>query len=238
MMRKKTDYMRWTFGIDEHPQLQGVPELIMLGYDHLTEALQLSDHLHEQCFEFVYMERGQSSWEVDQHSYTSRTGQIFHTRPNEWHRARMNHIEPCTIWWLIMTDPSRFHQWLNIKGDEKIALQQALHQLPRIVSVDPSLSETFRKMRHSLEERHPLSEIYIRHSILTILFQLLQPSNSHDIPADLYEAMVELAEHIKKIPINDGQLKKLPKSSGLVSLTLIVYSVACTASLRQLLSTV
>ncbi|MFC5447125.1 cupin domain-containing protein [Paenibacillus aestuarii] len=67
----------------------------MLGFDHFQEAAPLNIHQHKRSYEYVFVDSGKVTWEVDGQLFTTHTGQIFHTRPGEWHRARLNFIEPC-----------------------------------------------------------------------------------------------------------------------------------------------
>lgn len=182
----------------------------MLGYDRLTEALPLAEHSHEHGFEFVYVERGQASWEVHGETYTTSRGEIFHTRPDEWHRARMNHIEPCSIWWMILTAPDQNRPWLDLRAGEKQRLSQELHRLPRTLTVDPHIREAFRGMRLALE--HPsrdLSALSVRHTILDILLKLLKPRTSSPLPPEHQEAMQDLAERIRRQPEKHWSVSQL-----------------------------
>ncbi len=95
MVKIKTETARWVYEFLESDQLSHLPELIMLGFDHFQEAAPLNIHQHKRSYEYVFVDSGKVTWEVDGQLFTTHTGQIFHTRPGEWHRARLNFIEPC-----------------------------------------------------------------------------------------------------------------------------------------------
>lgn len=214
MARTEPSQVRWVYEPTTDHEWLDVPELITLGYDRLTEALPLADHRHEHGFEFVYMERGQASWEVHGETYTSRTGHIFHTRPDEWHRARMNHIEPCTIWWMIVTDIAACETWLDLKHEEKCRLSDELQQLPRLRTVDPGIRASFRKMRAALEHPGPLTGLQVRHGILDVLLMLLDPIGIRTPHADMKDTMQYLTEHIRRYPEKQWSVKLLASELG------------------------
>lgn len=97
MAKLKVEPIRWTYEFPEVPTLSSVPELMMLGYDRFHEASPLNDHRHERSYEFVVVESGKVTWEVDGSLYPFHTGQCFHTRPGEWHRARPISLNPAAF---------------------------------------------------------------------------------------------------------------------------------------------
>lgn len=215
-MKEKQMPIRWLFDPSKHNDqvASAVPELVLLGYDRFNEASSLTDHLHEHCFEFVYMESGKASWVVDGDTYASHTGQLFHTRPNEWHRARLHHIEPCSIWWIIVTDPTTSNKWLRLAGEEKKALEQALHSLPRVITVDARVRSDFHLMRDVVEQNDPHAALRIRHCIADIVLQAMQPRDSNLLPQDLQESMASLALTVERNPEQHWTIERLAGELG------------------------
>ena len=57
--------VRWVYRYGDHPKLMHMTEFELLGYDHFKTAVPLQSHIHEDAYEFVYIEQGKVSWEVD-----------------------------------------------------------------------------------------------------------------------------------------------------------------------------
>jgi AraC-like DNA-binding protein/mannose-6-phosphate isomerase-like protein (cupin superfamily) len=214
MVKMHTETSRWVYEFSESNQLAHLPELIMLGYDRFQEASPLVIHKHERSYEYVFVDSGKVTWEVDGQLITSHTGQIFHTRPGEWHRARLNFIEPCRIWWLILLDPSEHVGWLNLPDEERMEIHNQLQKLPRIIPVDIRVRELFTKLRDIIEHYEPLSSCRIRHYVLDIILQMLHPSSNRQISFDLQKAMFTLAETVQAAPEKRWTNKDLANQIG------------------------
>ncbi|WP_308635116.1 helix-turn-helix transcriptional regulator [Paenibacillus silvisoli] len=213
MPKAKNEPFRWETH-SYYPARAGIlPELVMLGYDRFHEASPLEDHQHDGCFEFVYVENGRVTWEVGDDVYPSYTGQIFHTRPGEWHRAKLNFIEPCTIWWFILRDPMLEPDWLAFQDEERLQLHHALLQLPRLVSVDSRVREQFHRLRAMIEEG--AETFRMRHHLVDILLQLLYPpADARQLPLDLKEVMLALTARIESAPEQRWSNKELAALAG------------------------
>ncbi|MFI2856599.1 helix-turn-helix domain-containing protein [Paenibacillus sp. JSM ZJ436] len=195
-MSKKN--VRWTYeNAHTHP---GVPELLLLGYDRFQEANGLGDHQHGNCYEIVYVESGKAAWEVNGEAYTTHAGQLFHTRPNELHRGMMNFIEPCTIWWMIFSNPEPHVPWLGLAPEDISHISQQLAVLPRTIEPDPQVRNTFRKLRKILESPTSMGALMTRHYMIDILLLLLNPPVSSSISEDMVQAIHALIDHIDKEP--------------------------------------
>ncbi|GGA00761.1 hypothetical protein GCM10008018_53860 [Paenibacillus marchantiophytorum] len=200
MPKKKTETARWVYKFPESDQLSRVPELIMLGYDRFHEASPLIVHQHERSYEFVFVDSGKVTWEVDGRLFHSHAGQFFYTQPGEWHRARFNFIEPSSIWWMIIADPSEHTGWLNLQDEDRMEIHNQLLHLPRIVFVDSRVREPFNKLRHIIEHKESLASCRVRHYVLDIILQIMNPSSSRQIPLDLHEAINKLTDDIQAAP--------------------------------------
>ncbi|GLX70629.1 helix-turn-helix transcriptional regulator [Paenibacillus glycanilyticus] len=208
---------RWEYDtqkLDQSGSLQ-VPELIMLGYDHFTEAMPLSHHEHDGAYEFVLTDSGKVTWEVDGQLFETRAGELFHTRPNEPHRARMDFMEPCSIWWLIVRNPSSCTSWLGLSEDELREMMDKLNHLPRIVRTNTRMKISFDKLRHALEtEEQPWLKLKVRHYMLDLILLMTEPSPEPQIPEDLHDAMLKAVENIRMQPEKHWVNKEIAASVG------------------------
>jgi AraC-like DNA-binding protein len=160
------------------------------------------------------MESGRAMWEVGGASYASHAGQLFHTRPGEVHRARLNHIEPCTIWWMIVSDPAETEGWLGLDERERSELSNALREANRVATTGAGVLEPFRRMRRALEEGGALSGLELRTGIADLLLRALRPAKPQDLPADLSDAMVKVCSRIQAAPERRWTTGELASSLG------------------------
>ncbi|MCK9861265.1 AraC family transcriptional regulator [Paenibacillus sp. ATY16] len=192
-----------------------VPELLMLGYDHFTEALRLSRHEHDGAFEFVFVESGKVTWEVNGQDYETRAGEMFHTRPNEPHRARMNYMEPCSIWWMIVKRPSADSLWLGLSAIEVDAVVEKLHNLPRVLRTNNQLKISFRRLKQVLQtEAQPWLKLKVRHMVLDLILNMTEPPPDLHIPEDLHAALRSIVENIQRNPEKHWNNRDIAASIG------------------------
>lgn len=211
---RKSISSRWTYSQEDEGAFEAPPELLTLGYDRFTEAAPLSDHRHEKAYEFVYIESGRATWEVGGESYASHAGQLFHTRPGEVHRARLHHIEPCAIWWMIVLDPAESEGWLRLEARERLELAAGLRQAERVATTGPGVLDPFRRMRRALEQGGGLGALELRTGIVDILLRVLRPRKPQDLPVDLNEALGRLRSRIEADPERRWTTAELAASLG------------------------
>lgn len=199
MTKKKATHFRKIYPISDKPGWH-LPELEMVGYAQFSEASPLNNHLHERSFEFVYVESGKVIWEVGGGLYETHAGQVFHSKPDEWHRPLSKHIQPCKIWWIILRDPLTTDHWLNLRDEERIQMGEALSQLPRTITIGSALSDPFRHIQNAIEYHEPLSTLKIRHYALDVLLRILYPTSELRIPDDLHDALERLMSDFGRSP--------------------------------------
>ncbi|WP_312876229.1 helix-turn-helix domain-containing protein [Paenibacillus alginolyticus] len=175
---------RWTYDINTENRLLGVPELLLFGFDEIRSAMPLSYHQHAG-YEFVLVERGKASWELDGHVYETKAGDVFHTSPGEIHRGGFNVIEPSRFWWFIVTPPHS-EGWLRLPQDESEGFRVALEALPRVTHTGLQAVDDIRKLRNALNSNIPLRTSATRQALLGLLLLILQPN----------QQMVSLAEDL------------------------------------------
>ena len=172
-----SDHWMW-----ENP-VSHLPELQLLGRREVREAALLEDHSHDDAFEFVFVEKGQASWEVGSERFTTVAGNVFHTRPGERHRGSYSVIEPCRFWWLQLVTPGRHERdkpWLGLSKDEAVHLEMALNLLPRVTAVRDEISQVMHRLSLALLRSDTLSRLEQRHLILQFVFSLLQRERSRE----------------------------------------------------------
>ncbi|MZQ82009.1 helix-turn-helix domain-containing protein [Paenibacillus sp. 5J-6] len=175
---------RWTYDAAIQEKIIDVPELVLFGFDEIKSALPLSYHKHDG-YEFVLVERGKASWELDGKVYETKAGDVFHTCPGELHRGGFNVIEPSRFWWFIVTPPQR-EDWLRLPWHESESFTSALQMLPRVRHLGLQAVQGFRNLGDAINSSSPLRSTSIRQAILGLLLALVQPN----------ERMVSLADDL------------------------------------------
>ncbi|WP_336773494.1 AraC family transcriptional regulator [Paenibacillus sp. MMO-58] len=208
---------RWVYDVEENGNSDAVqvPELLMLGYDHFTEALRLSHHEHDGAFEFVFIESGKVTWEVNGQNYETRAGEMFHTRPNEPHRARMDYMEPCSIWWMIVKMPSADYSWLGLSQIEADAVIEKLQNLTRVLRTDAQLKISFRRLKQVLQtEAQPWLKLKVRHMVLDLILNMTEPPPDLHIAEDLQAGLHSIVENIQRNPEKHWNNRDIAASIG------------------------
>ncbi|MDB5056223.1 MAG: hypothetical protein JWM44_4273 [Bacilli bacterium] len=191
---------RWTYDTLIEGEIADVPEFVLLGKDQIRTAIGLTQHDHPGCFEFVIVERGKAGWEIDNTSYETFAGQLFHTRPGELHRGNLDVIEPSKFWWIIIKAPLQ-EGWLNLTASERTKIEKALYNLPRIITTGLKPIETLRRLKYALEKPGPFQSIHIRQSLIDILLLALQPETASSAVADdLHRMFNLLIDRMMKFP--------------------------------------
>jgi len=176
------------------------PELLRIGHQKYAEAYPIHLHCHNSEYEFVYLQHGNVTWEVDSTQYPMRAGQWFYTRPGEPHKARFNHMEPGQIWWMIVSDPARDPNWFRLDKNERQIVISRLQQLPRVFRADPHTHEHFARLKQILISENPEEALFARYQLLDILLRMLQPVSAKTIEPELRDVIIRSVEQMAQMP--------------------------------------
>ncbi|MBC8136697.1 MAG: AraC family transcriptional regulator [Fibrella sp.] len=78
------------------------PEIQTLGWDRFKTATResLAPHRHARACEICYLVDGRVDWWVESETYTLRRGDLYITRPGEWHGGVHSVMHPCELFWV------------------------------------------------------------------------------------------------------------------------------------------
>lgn len=101
----------WVRNSERYPDTL-LPEIDMLGWSSFpeTQIHGLGPHQHDG-FEICYLVDGEVEWwvEGDAIPYRVRSGDIFLTRPGEWHGGTDTMMHPCVLYWVqVQLTPNAF----------------------------------------------------------------------------------------------------------------------------------
>lgn len=82
----------------------GIDPLDMLGWSRVryADVSTLRGHQHPGQYEICLITSGTVNWWVGNHMHAVRAGQLFITKPDEWHGGEEQTLEPCTLHWLVI----------------------------------------------------------------------------------------------------------------------------------------
>jgi AraC-like DNA-binding protein len=171
---------------------EGFPELRFFQYADLRKAKLLFEHEHVNAFEFMYIEKGKASWEVNGIHHETRSGDVFCTLPNELHRASYNIIEPCSLWSVIIEIPSPLKDmpdsqnpaWLQMLPHEIEDLLTGLYSLPRVISVKQTARDILKRLARCVEKKEPYFKQDGKVALLDFLLLLLRSKPGLDLEED------------------------------------------------------
>lgn len=190
--------------------------MITFGYDDLKVALPLAEHTHSGCFEFVYMEKGRTVWEVGSRTFETKSGDVFTAFPDEVHKGNFNIIEPCRFWWIIVSVPEwegrlpdeRRSGWLRLAPAEERIILNGLRVLPRVVALGSAAAPVFRKLQDSAQRQGELDRLHGTMALLEFLLMLIR---SNDRPNEANTTMKRVAGLIALLPSRLDRTVSVPE---------------------------
>ncbi|WP_211749351.1 helix-turn-helix transcriptional regulator [Paenibacillus sp. Marseille-Q4541] len=208
---------RWVHFVDwELGPASRVKDLVLLGYDHFNKATPLTSHIHEDAYEFVYVDQGAVDWEVGEESHRTNAQHIIHTRPSELHRASFDYIGPSTIWWMIIRDPAREKDWFGLQEEERQIFVRWMQSCPRIQLVSKDVVIYFKRLKELLQQQGTeLLEFQIRHYVLELLLHILHHPQHVIQSPNMHNYTELLKERLQQNPIERYSIGQLAKEMGL-----------------------
>lgn len=171
-------------------------------------------HQHDQEYEFVYVQNGSVTWEVDGALYPISAGQWFYTRPGELHKARYGYMEPSQIWWIILNDPENDPNWFRLSIEEREIVISRLRQLPRSFHADPSTHEQLARLKTTITSDSQDTMLFARYQLLDIILRILQPVSKKMMEPEFKEVIIRSVQHIVQSPEQRFAVADMAKDVG------------------------
>lgn len=216
-MVDRTKNERWVYIIDEeHGPAARVKDLVLLGYDHFSKAELLTEHVHEDAYEFVYVDQGAVDWEVGGEFHHTSAQHIIHTRPGERHRASFDYIGPSTIWWIIVRDPAQHKEWFGLHEEERHTFVKWMQNCPRIQWVSNDVVVYFERLKQLIMQQNTeLLEFQLRHYVMEILLHMLHHPQLVVQSQNMHAYTQQLKERIQQNPSARYAIGQLAEEMGL-----------------------
>ncbi len=195
----------------------GLPCVPVLGYSNFKKSRpSVAEHLHPGCFEITLCMRGSLVFECEGSAWRLMPGNLFVTRPDEWHRLSTN-PKGLVIYYIFFRPQSTNGPILNLPAAESRVLCQKLSSLPRRLFPDSGrLRQTFQRLYKLLDtiEAGALRTLCLRSSILELLLEMTEAAELE--PADPADHRIEaLVKIMQQAPEADYPLDFMLRQSAL-----------------------
>ena len=111
---------------------EGMPCIPVLGLTRIGKGgrpTTTQEHVHEECIEISYCQRGELVFESGGKEYLFSPGRVFVSRPNEPHRLKA-YPKGLLMYWLFVRLPKREYPFLSMSTRESKWLRSALQSMP------------------------------------------------------------------------------------------------------------
>ncbi|WP_405173094.1 helix-turn-helix domain-containing protein [Paenibacillus sp. FSL H8-0260] len=208
---------RWVYVIEgENGNSARVKDLLLMGYDHFSKAMPLTNHVHEDAYEFVYVDQGAVDWEIGDETYHTNAQQVIHTSPGERHRAKFDYIGPSTIWWMIIRDPAQNKEWFGLQEEERQIFVNWMQNCPRIQLVSKDVVVYFKQLKQLLQNQSTvLLDFQLRHYVMEILLHLFHHSQLVVHSPNMHTYTQQLKDRLQQNPSARYSIEQLAKEFGL-----------------------
>lgn len=208
--------------------VDGVPCIPVLGLTRLGtgggRTTTSEEHVHEECVEISYCQRGELVFESDGKDYPFRPGCVFVSRPNERHRLK-TFPKGLLMYWLFFRLPKEGFPLLSIPKREARWLKAALLEMPHRLflggdRVRLAFQRVFAVYDHA-PRRTPQRTLRLRAAVMELLLAVLDAS-AHDgaLPED--ECVEQLIADIRANPVKGFSIDELAARTALSPSNLIM----------------
>ena len=140
-----------------------LPEIVTLGWDRFTHAKPqgLGPHRHD-AYEICLLCDGATDWWVERESVSLHRGDLYFTRPGEWHGGADAVMHPCEIFWIIvpLTELSGIADALDADGPRHFpAPASVTEDFIRLIAEHRAAGEPFAPVAARAGLHHLLVEV-------------------------------------------------------------------------------
>lgn len=195
----------------------GLPCVPVLGYSHYKRRRpSVAEHLHPGCLEITLCMRGSLIFECEGSAWRLMPGNLFVTKPDEWHRLSTN-PKGLIIYYMFFRPQSTNGSILNLPIEESKVLCQKMSSLPRRLFPDSGrIRQAFQRLfkLYGTMEPSALRTLCLRSSVLELLLEMLEAAELE--PADPADRRIELLiKMMQDKPEEDYPLDLMLRQSAL-----------------------
>lgn len=193
---------------------EGLPCIPVLGLTRLAKggrATTSEEHVHEECIEISYCQRGELVFESGGREYQFRPGCVFVSRPDEPHRLKM-FPKGLLMYWLFVRMPKRDYPLLSMSTRESKWMRSELRNMPhRLFVGGDGVRKAFQRVFAAYDYaqvKSPQRSLLLRSGVTELLLAIIDASR---IGAETTgDGRVERAiEEIRADPVSEFTIDSL-----------------------------
>ena len=203
----------------------GIRCIPVLGRTHLRSGgyknrspYSLCEHMHEECVEISFCQRGELVFESMGREYAFTPGMVFISRPDEPHRLK-DFPKGLLMYWLFFRIPRQGAPILSLPQSEARWLVDAILQMPRrLFRGDDRIRLAFQRVfmvYDEEQEKTPQRSLRLRLAVTDLLMALIDASGNAP-ERDRVSRIAAAVEEIRSNPAEpisiDGLVERLAMS--------------------------
>ena len=161
---------------------EGMPCIPVLGLTRIEKGgrpTTTGEHVHEECIEISYCQRGELVFESGGKEYPFRPGSVFVSRPDEPHRLKM-FPKGLLMYWIFVRMPKRDYPLLSMSMRESKWLRSELRDMPhRLFTGGDGVRKAFQRVfdvYDSVPAKSPQRSLRLRSGVTELLLAILDAS--------------------------------------------------------------
>ena len=233
-MKGTLQHLKLPFVYCDTPELRvldltadGMPCIPVLGLTRLAKggrSTTSDEHVHEECIEISYCQRGELVFESCGKEYMFRPGHVFVSRPNEPHRLKM-YPKGLLMYWMFVRLPKGDYPLFSLSKRESRWFKSALCEMPnRLFVGGDRVRRAFQdmfSMYDTLPARTPQRALRLRIGVVNLLLAILDASAGKvAIPVD--ERIERVIADIREDPVREFTIDELVSNTMLSPSNLIL----------------
>ena len=181
----------------------GIPHLYCLGKVELSAHTQqrLLRHVHPDQFEVCFHYDGHQQYEVEGVQYTTKSGDLFITRPNERHGSGDCGEEKSKLFYLIFELTPATRQFMGLPPELSDYIRDTLYQLPcRHIQGAHTIQPLLQKVFDLYDQTDPFRAERIRGVMVEFFYQLTGYIRRHPLPGSMDDSIAIVVQRISGAP--------------------------------------
>lgn len=181
----------------------GIPHLYCLGKVELSAHTQqrLLRHVHPDQFEVCFHYDGHQQYEVEGVQYTTKSGDLFITRPNERHGSGDCGEEKSKLFYLIFELTPATRQFMGLPPELSDYIRDTLYQQPcRHIQGAHTIQPLLQKVFDLYDQTDPFRAERIRGVMVEFFYQLTGYIRRHPLPGSMDDSIAIVVQRISGAP--------------------------------------
>ncbi len=176
-----------------------LPAMPAIGWSRFDRAKphNLGGHQHADAWEICYIAKGHVDWWVNAQMFEVRPGQVFFTRPDDFHGGQDGVMHPCELYWVqVILKPDGALPGLS--RQQTASLSRDLAALEhRIFPAGPTLPMLYERILAEHRGQRPHATTVTQATLITLLADVVRWGQLHS--EHLHQQRSRLTTRIKHL---------------------------------------